>query len=512
MSTCTFQANSTSAASTFIDLATFSELESFTYGGPHAISLFVAGVQKANWFSMVPIVLRNIGSFDFGCSAVSSSLNRSGDYVLNVWFRCEIPSVAWSATFAPTPAATDLVRWTRNLMHNLIRRTYITFNELTVEEFESFWMDAVYMFTIPASKRVGYKNMIGDIPSLISFLPGTATSATLDTNGAIQGGFFSVPLRYWFDADSGIALPIAALPFNDVKINYEFRNLADLLVFNTTTPGVDTVSALTFLWLQYSATTGETTFTINNTGMFRNACTHAHYAVVHNDERVKMGDAPRDQLIRQVQTICGPCIVNTCAEHYFDIRLSHSIITFFFALKNVTVHGEHSNYTTNYNYYGSTANFNGIFPYAFAPTIAVQGIPGSSNWYDPIEAMSLIYENTIRLADRVDFYALTHPYYFSDTVPDEIGYHMWSYALKPWDPLGPSGSTNYSKLANVQVRLLLSARAQFYLNNALPATEIVDDEVTPITQQSSLKLQSLFTAINWNVGRIANGSFGHPTL
>jgi hypothetical protein len=106
--------NSVSTAATFIDLATFSELESFLYGGPHAISHFVAGVQKSNWFSQIPIVLRNNGVFDFGQECVSSSLNRSGDYILNVWFRCEIPTIVYDVV----KVAGNSVRWTRNLMHN----------------------------------------------------------------------------------------------------------------------------------------------------------------------------------------------------------------------------------------------------------------------------------------------------------------------------------------------------------------------------------------------------------
>lgn len=512
MSTCSFLPSSVSTAVTFIDLATFSEGESFLYGGPHAISHFVAGVQKSNWFSMVPIQLRNIGCCDFGQSSVAASINRSGDYVLNVWFRCEIPSLAWNVGGAQT--ANDLVRWTRNLMHNLIRRTYITFNELTVEEFENFWLDVNYMFRIPASKRVGYKQMIGDVASLISFLPGTVTATPTLAAGAIQGGHFIVPLPYWFAEDSGIALPIAALPFNDVKINYEFRHISDLLVFNTVTPGVAVPTALTFMWISYNPPSSAT-WTADTTGSFRHGYTYAHYAVVHNDERVKMGDAPRDMLIRQVQTICGPCVTPGCREYFFDVRLAHSIISFFFALRNSTVHSEHSNYTTNYNYYGSTPNFNGIPPYANAPTLGgfvatPQGIPGSSFWYDTIEAMSLIYENTTRLADHVNFYSLTHPYYFTDTIPDETGYHMWTYSLRAWDPLGPAGSTNYSKLANVQVRLQLSERAAYFIGHPLPV--FASGTELPLTQQTSLKLHGIFSAINWNIGRVANGSFGHPTL
>src|SRR3989344_5995013 len=136
-----------SAANCFIDLATFSELESFLYGGPLAISFFVAGVQKANWFSIIPIALRNNGTFGFGQEGVSASLNRSGDYVLNLWFRCEWPTI--TNRVGAGHVAADTVRWTRNLMHNVIKKCSITFNELVVQEFDNYWLDFNYMFRIP---------------------------------------------------------------------------------------------------------------------------------------------------------------------------------------------------------------------------------------------------------------------------------------------------------------------------------------------------------------------------
>jgi Large eukaryotic DNA virus major capsid protein len=101
---------------------------------------------------------------------------------------------------------------------------------------------------------------------------------------------------------------------------------------------------------------------------------------------------------------------------------------------------------------------------------------------------------------------LIHPFLFSDAVSEVTGMHMWTYALKPWDPLSPSGSTNYSKLANVQIRQNLSNRAIFYMSNNLGGD--------PLGTQSpvKLKLHSVFVAQNWNIARVANGSLGHPTL
>jgi hypothetical protein len=492
MSGCT----SVSTAACFIDLATFSELESFMYGGPHAISYFVAGVQKANWFSIIPIQLRDNGCFDFGSECVSSSINRSGDYVINTWFRAEIPTIAYTLN---TLAAGNSVRWTRNLMHNLIKRVTLTFNELIVEEFDHYWLDFNVAYRIHNNKKVAYNNMIGNIPSLTTAIPVTANinnglNTTL-SGGALFGGHFSVPIPWFFGEDTGIALPIAALPFNDVKANYEFRCLEDLLVFQG--PNNYTISDISTLHAEFSSTTGQYTYTINSTKSFKNGHTHAHYAVVHNDERTKMGDAPRDILIRQVQTICGCDVVTGHCEHCFDLRLSHGIVNMFWALRNKTVKGEWSNYTTNFNF--------GVASSIVNPVQQPQ-IPGAGIWYNPIHQTTVCYENTIRLDFHSDFYALIHPYFFSEGVSEDTGMHMWTYSPgKAWDPLSPCGSTNYSKLANVQMRHKLSHRAIYYLNHPL----LVVGETTVV---GNLKLHNVFLAQNWNIARVANGSLGHPTL
>ncbi len=174
--------NSVSTSTVFIDLATFSEPEGFIYGGPKAITWFVRGVQKSNWFSFIPVVLRNEGTHDFGAQHASVSVNRSGDYVLNVWFRAQIPHVYLNIKTnpdypiaEPNPgvwAGRSKIAWTRNLMHNLFSHISITFNELTVQEFDNYFLDANARFGLPASKQVGYNNMIGDIQAMTSFKVG----------------------------------------------------------------------------------------------------------------------------------------------------------------------------------------------------------------------------------------------------------------------------------------------------------------------------------------------------
>lgn len=468
-----------SAQVTFMDLATFAELEAFLYGGPSAITWFVASTQKSNWFSIVPISCRQSQQPDFALTNVSATLNRSGDYILQVWFRCQIPQV--QLVNDPTIYPDAKVKWCRKLGHNLFRRIYLTHNELVGQEMTSHWLDFRYQFEVDASKRIGYRNMIGDVSKYTQFV---GINQPLGT-----GGFLDIPIPLWFVVDSGRAWPAAATPFNDTRVNYEFRSYQDLLiVYPGTAGGGGTRIATVNDVVVYG--------TPSTKPSLMSPETFCMYAVVHNDERVKMGDAPRDILMHQIQQVQVTPFQNVAsgATQNFDIRLSNSVLGFWFAARNTTFQNlktssgsEHSNYTTE--------------PFG-------EGM-------DPISTVQLLYESTPRLSMGSDYFALVCPYHHSPAIPDETGYHMWSYALHVFS-LNPCGSTNFSKLANVT---MIYSPSQAAINAANP-TAPVDQNNNPIQWPNisgvlspmPQSFEHIFIAKNHNIGRIANGSFGFPTL
>ncbi len=471
--------NSTVTASVlFIDLATFGELEGFLYGGPNAITWFVASVQKGNWFSTVPISLRNVGTTaQFGAFKACFSLSRQGDYVLSTFLRCRFPSIGFqtNAGLVGTPT----VQWVRNLMHNLIRHVQIEFNELVVQEFDNYWLDDNFEWRCPANKRTGYNNMIGNTG--FWFTPQSLATP-------VGGGFLSLPLPFFYGEDSGIALPVAALPFNDIKITYDFRDWTELVMISPNGQPVTINNIVTYV---------NGVAQNNLLPALANVETYAHYAVVHNDERVKMGDAPRDILIHQIQETQVAPFRDMNSRSSFDIRLSHAIVVFTFKAQNTSLFTlrrgalgiEQSNYTT--------ASF---VSNAVQPTQA----------FDPILFTNLFYENSVRLASFSDYFALTHPWYFSDAISETTGYHMYAYALKPWDATRPCGSTDYSKLANVSIAHDASPAAINAAQALLPdgAPMVLANTQTPFPQT----FQHVFCSRNWNILRVANGSAGFPAL
>lgn len=461
--------SSSNITSGFIDIATFDEIEKYMYGGPTATAYFVREVRKSTWFTQVPVPLsKNTGNAAFG-QEWSVSISRAGDYLLHTWLRVNIPQIIMSAG----QATTLQLRWTKNLMHNLVREVTITFNDLVAARFDNYHLDFWSAFTTPAGKRNGYDNMIGNISSLINPVSGGAAAVVLGTPKGIN---LNLPLPFFYSRDSGVALPTAALPYNDMQINFSFRDWNELLILTNSAATAGTspyVPIVVGTHIQTAPVLGPVQV-------------WANYAIVSNEERRRMGCGARDILIEQSQTaprqIFNPV---TNDQPTYDIRFSHAIKALFFAARNKTSGAEWSNYGTS-------------SPVTTATSVNYEPI-GS---FDPISDTALIYENTNRLGSMgSDYYSLVNPYYHSPSIPNFIGYHLYSYSLSFYD-LDPMGSTNYGKLTNVSI-----------IPKASPvAIDSATGQGSGAGANYPQSYEFVVVALNNNIIRISGGALGFPVL
>jgi len=467
--------SNSNVTSGFIDLATFDEIEKYMYGGPDATAYFVRDTRKATWFTQVPVVLsRASGQPAFG-QEWSVSISRAGDYLLHTWLRVTTPAITLSAS--NQLSANGRLRWTRNLMHNLIRECCLTFNDLVAARFDSYHLDFWTAFTVPAGKANGYNNMIGNIPDLTD---GHEVGQTIDSFT------LNLPLPFFFTRDSGVALPTAALPYNEMRINFSFRNWNDLLILEDATRHTNNLANASGLNPAYTVTVTD----IGTEPQLSNTQVWANYAIVSNDERKRMACAPRDILIEQVQTAPRQSFaLNNNWNPSYDIRFSHAIKVLFFAARNTTIAQEWSNYTAACPTV-ATAGSNAM---NFAPSAAV----------DPIVTTSLVYENTQRLANMgSDYYSLVNPWYHAPVIPTETGYHMYSYSLD-FINLDAMGSTNYGKLTNVSIAPEVSAGAQ---------SAVLGSAGAGSGANFAQKFEFITTCVNNNIIRISGGALGFPVL
>jgi hypothetical protein len=453
----------------FIDLATYDEPEKYMYGGDNGtVTYFVKKLRKSTWFTIAPTVLSISGGNPGFGQNWGYKISRAGDYLLRTWLRIQLPAVTLSGLYLPNGwNANDCnIRWTRNLAHNLVKEINISFNDLVAERMDSYFLDFWAAFTVPAGKANGYNNMIGNYAELVDPL------AVLGNNNpnTLPAAILNLPLPFFYARDTGVALPTAAIPYNDMVHYVTFRNLEEVLI-------VDNTATNTSIPCQTSM------LTVSNPEL--RCDMWAEYAIVSNVERAQMGKAPRDILMEQVQTAPKQQFTATNTQNY-DIRFAHSIKALFFAVRNKTNPAEQSNYSSA----SPVPLATGV---NFAPSLGG----------DPIAGTTLAYENTNRLVNMgSDYFSLIVPYYTAISIPRETGYHLLSYTLDLVNT-NPMGSTNYGKLTNVSFQFTASADAIAATTGPFSAT---------LGAASAQQYETIIVGVNMNIIRISGGALGFPIL
>jgi hypothetical protein len=264
-----------------------------------------------------------------------------------------------------------------------------------------------------------------------------------------------------------------------MRISFCFRDWNELLVDTDLTGTGEQRVATT---LAGSLAAGSSAPVLSNVHVW------ANYAIVSNDERKRMACAPRDILIEQVQTaprhVFNP---TTNPTPSYDVRFSHAIKVLFFAVRNTTSASDWSVYLNS----SPVSTGAGVTTFAQANSV------------DPILQTSLVYENTSRLNQMgSDYFSLVNPYYHAPVIPQNAGYHTYSYSLD-FINLDPMGSTNYGKLTNVSISPEASAGA---------ITAAVGGGAAGSGFDFNQNFEFIVTAVNNNIIRVSGGALGFPVL
>ena len=155
------------------------------------------------------------------------------------------------------------VAWCRRPGHAILNNIECTVGGSQVDKHWGQWYDLWYELTHTVDQERGYNKMVGDVPELTAVLNGT------------QAYTVYVPLQFWFNRNTGLALPLIALQYHEVRFNIEFNSLADCVVTRgTTTPGSVDLSATSIL---------------------------VDYIYLDQEERRRMAQVGHEYLIEQVQ-------------------------------------------------------------------------------------------------------------------------------------------------------------------------------------------------------------------
>jgi len=192
---------------------------------------------------------------------------RNGDLATKSYLRVELPALA------PTNAGDfqGKVAWVRRLGHAMIKTVEITIGGSQIDKHWGTWLDVWSELTLPSGQERGYAKMIGDVPQL------TTLSESIP-----EGYQLYVPLQFWFCRNYGLALPLIALQYHDVRLNFEFEEIDKLVVF---TRGCGRKLEPSFSGLQY-----------------KNAGVLIDYVYLDSEERRRFAQVGHEYLIEQLQT------------------------------------------------------------------------------------------------------------------------------------------------------------------------------------------------------------------
>lgn len=106
----------------------------------------------------------------------------------------------------------------------------------TIDKHYGAWLNIWNELTQTSEKDAGYKKMVGN-------------TQEMTTNGDTTEYTMYIPLQFWFCRNPGLALPLIALQYHEVKFNITFASFDSLKTGAVTTPSLDASLYVDYIYL-----------------------------------------------------------------------------------------------------------------------------------------------------------------------------------------------------------------------------------------------------------------------
>ena len=351
-----------------MQLVAYGAQDVYLTGNPQ-ITFFKVVYRRHTNFSCEDIEQTFNGNADFG-RTVTCNINRNGDLVSNMCIQVTInPAVAEKADDTYNARAG----------YALIESVKIEIGGSKIDEHTGNWMNIWHELTHDSSHDEGYKHILGGK---------TYDIATVERT-------FYIPLQFWFCRNPGLALPLIALQYHDVRVTVKFNSFANITTVNQ------------------SADTAPT---------MKDAILLTEYVYLDSEERKRFAQASHEYLIEQVQDSGAENVTNGSTDKY-RLNFNHPC-------KCLVWVGNNTNKTV-FNYTNHNTEANGT---------------------NPVDEAVLQLNGHDRFAKREgSYFNFIQPQrHFSNTPAD--GINVYSFAINP-EEHQPSGTCNFSRIDNATLNI-----------------------------------------------------------
>jgi len=214
-----------------MQLVAYGAQDVYLTGNPQ-ITFWKVVYRRHTNFSMEAVELTLNGNPDFGRTA-NVTVSRNGDLVHQICLKIGLKAVDLQQLAARCPDETSKCAYIRKLGHALIKSVEVEIGGSRIDKQYGVWMDIWYELSHTTSKERGYNAMIGDVPELTKLRDiNTTSSSSTTADDEFPAYTLYIPLQFWFNKNPGLALPLIALQYHEVKLNFEFEDIQKLIVWS----------------------------------------------------------------------------------------------------------------------------------------------------------------------------------------------------------------------------------------------------------------------------------------
>jgi hypothetical protein len=485
-----------------MQLVAYGAQDIYLTGNPQ-ITFFKVVYRRHTNFSMESIEQTFNGNATWG-KKVTCTISRNGDLIHRMYLQVALPDVS----VYPGTA----FRWLPYLGHILIKTVELEIGGQRIDKHYGEWLHIWNELTQSAGHQIGYANMVGNTPDLVTPMK---VECCATAHAHVRGRTIYVPLEFWFNRNPGLALPLIALQYHEVKVNIEFRDASDCYWYADTPQAKNANGCLVpTTWAQ--ATHWNTIFSSHHAGVGDfTASLWVDYIYLDTDERRRFAQVSHEYLIEQLQ-FTGDESTST-VNNKIKLNFNHPVKELIWVVQPETftykasIQGDSRYGLEWFNFSDDNEGIiNGVT--LESPGSQINEMPGVAaggtfntmvpvyfgSGTNPVASAKLQLNGHDRFAEREGMYFnLVQPYQHHENVP-KIGINLYSFGLKP-EEHQPSGTCNFSRIDSATVNLTLTK------NTVQPTCACpVTGNVTLGSRTAKIK----FFAINYNVLRIMSGMGG----
>ena len=276
-----------------MQLVAYGAQDVFLTGTPE-ITFWKISYRRHTNFAMESIEQTFSGQADFG-RRVTCTISRNGDLAYRTYLQVTLPEI--NQSMAPANSDGVYARWLDYIGEQLISQVEVEIGGQRIDRQYGDWLHIWNQLTMSSEQLRGYFKLIGNTTSLTYITDPTfadiagpcaasgAPTQVCAPRKALPETTLYIPLQFWFCRNPGLALPLIALQYHEVKINLDIRPLGECLW---------AVSTL-------NAGAGTKSVTVAYQQSLVAASLYVDYIFLDTDERRKMAQNPHEYLIEQVQ-------------------------------------------------------------------------------------------------------------------------------------------------------------------------------------------------------------------